>query len=287
MDIDHTKKLKRIIIHPWDGKRIYNVRHTKQVIIDNYPKHITSDFKIELSCFKHEEDMMMWQIDKKDLNISDLIDEQGSLALLKKLEDFTYPIFVQTDQCGNFIEIINHKNWVENWRLKAKEHATQNYDVNGNLEIFQKFYEIILNEKLFLNNKNSEAYWKLLFLNFSIAVPIEKEYFYKDSFFWNIMQLGPIEIKGRSNGYLSGTDFIQHFTSKKNADLKLIEKVKDAYDLQQPYDSYSSQLEFEITTTTGSSSRELRSKRATISFTIEQQFSYKEDISIIINNEIE
>lgn len=155
----------------------------------------------------------------------------------------------------------NHKEWTEDWRAKAKNLAVEEYDVNGNLDLFQKFYEIILMKK-FLENKNKEGFWKSLFLNFKIAVPLDPDYAHKQSFDWNLMHLGSKQIKGKSAGYLLENDFILSFKSKEFVDKEIVAKAIKIYGLKQPYDIFSPTIDLEINVKIEDQSRKLLSKTA-------------------------
>jgi hypothetical protein len=284
--MDHdNKKLKGIIIHPWNTKRIYKVHHERKISIENFPRKIISDFKIELTCLEQPEGDPVWQIDKTNLSIASIDEKNMALGLLKQLEEFTYPISVIVDSCGNLIKISNHKNWVENWRLKAKQLAIEEYDIDGDIEIFQKFYETLHDEKKFIENKNKEAFWKLLFLNFKIAVPLDAEYGSKEFVVWDLLQLETKKITGISKGSLSGPDFIQQFRAGEYLGKEIIETATAVYGLKPVYDMYSPRIEVKIDIITDNTSRRLKSKTAFVELVIEDQFSYSEEISIILSDE--
>lgn len=286
MDYNEDKKLKKIIIHPWSGTRIYGVRHVRKIVVNKFPRKIESEFLIEIKCKEQEGENTLWEINKTSPTINETNENDKSLALLKSLEDFTYPITVETDSSGNFISLKDHKEWTEEWRTKAKNLAIEEYDVNGNLDLFQKFYEIILDEEKFLDNKNREGFWRLLFLNFKIAIPLDPNYSHKQSFHWNLMHLGSKHIKGKSAGYLLGNDFILSFKSKDFVDKEIVAKAIKVYGLKQPYDIFSPTIDFEINAKIEDQSRKLLSKTAFLELSIEEQFNYKEEISIIFINEI-
>lgn len=286
MDYNEDKKLKKIIIHPWTGTRIYGVRHIRKIVVNKFPRKIESEFLIEIKCKESEGENKLWEINKTSPKINETNENDKSLALLKALEDFTYPITVEVDSSGSFVSLHNHKKWTEEWRIKAKNLAVEEYDINGNLEIFQKFYEIILDEKKFLENKNKEGFWRLLFLNFKIAIPIDSDYSYKQSFNWDLMHLGSKHVKGNSAGYLLKNDFILSFKSKDFVDKDIVTKAINVYGLEQPYGIFSSTLDFEVNATIEDQSRKLLNKTVFLELSIEEQFNYKEEISIIFINEI-
>lgn len=281
-----TKKLKGIIIHPWSTKRIYNVNHIRKIVIDRYPRTIESDFTIEMRCIEDNDSSRVWQVIKTSPVIKNIDEKDRSLQLLKTLEQFTYPLNVRVDSCGNFIELVNHSEWVETWRVKAKKLAQEEYDTDGNTDIFQQFYEILLNEQKFLDNKNREPFWKLLFLNFKIAVPLDAQFDNKESFTWDLMQLGTKHLKGKVSGFVADWKFVQHFKCKELLDKEIIEKAVDIYGLKPVHDMYAPLIEFEIDTVTEEETRKLISKKAVLDLIIEDQLNYKEEISIVFNNEI-
>lgn len=280
------KKLKGIIIHPWNTKRIYSVKHIRTIVIEKYPRTIESDFTIELKYVDDKEDSRIWEINKTEPVIKNIDEKDKSLQLLKTLEAFTYPMKIKVDVCGNFIELVDHSDWVEGWRVKAKKLAREQYDVDGNLDMFQQFYEIIRDSQKFLENKSRESFWKLLFLNFKIAVPLDAGYAGKESFFWDLMQLGKKQLKGKATGYVSDNKFIQHFKCKELLDKEIIKRAIDIYGLKPVYDMYAPSINFTIDTITEEGSRKLISKKAVLNLMIEDQLNYKEEISIVFNNEI-
>lgn len=282
----NTKKLKGIIIHPWVTKRIYNVNHLRTIVIDNYPRTIESDFRIELRCIENNNGSRVWEINKTNPVIKNIDKKDNSLQLLKTLEGFTYPIQVRVDGCGNFIELIDHEQWVENWRVKAKKLAQEEYDTDGNVDIFQQFFEIIRNEKKFLENKNRESFWKLLFLNFKIAVPIDANFTGKESVNWDLIQLGSKLMKGLTNGFVEGRNFVQHFKSRELLGKDSVEHAVRSYNLKPVYDVYAPTVQLDIDTITDDATRMLISKKAVLNLVIEDQLKYKEEISIIFNDEI-
>lgn len=286
MDHNEGKKLKKIIIHPWNGTRVYGVRHVRKIVVNKFPRKIESEFLVQITCKEESQEGMLWEINKTSPEISEINENDKSLALLKSLEDFTYPITVKTDTSGNFIALENHKDWVEEWRAKAKHLAMEEYDVNGNLDLFQKFYEIILDEKKFLENKNREGFWKLLFLNFKIAIPLDPNYSHKESFYWDLMHLGSKHIKGASAGYLLEGNFVLSFKSKNFVDKEMVAKAIKIYGLKQPYDIFTPTIDFEINAKIEDQSRKLLNKTVFLELSIEEQFNYKEEISIIFINEI-
>lgn len=281
-----TKKLKGIIIHPWNTKRIYKISHIRKIVIDNYPRSIESDFKIEIRCIEYNNDNKVWEVNKTNPVIKNIDEKDNSLRLLKTLESFTYPIQVKVDACGNFIELVDHKKWVENWRIKAKTLAQEEYDVNGNLDIFQQFFEIIRNEQKFLENKNKETFWKLLFLNFKIAVPVDADFAGKEMVTWDLMQLGAKHLKGSATGNIEGKNFIQHFRSRELLGKETIEDAVALYNLKTVYDLYSPTIQLDIHTVIDDASRMLISKNAVLDLIIEDQLKYKEEINIVFNDEI-
>lgn len=281
-----TKKLKGIIIHSWSTKRIYNVNHLRKIVIDRYPRVIESDFTIELGCIEDNEQYKVWEINKTSPVIKNVDDKDKSLQLLRALEEFTYPIKVKVDGCGNFLELYNHAEWVENWRIKAKKLAQEEYDVDGNVEIFQQFYEILLDQQKFLDNKNRESFWKLLFLNFRIAVPLDEAFSSKESFSWDLLQLGTAHIKGKVAGIVSERKFVQQYSAKELLAKDMIQKATDTYKLKPVEDIYSPTIDFKVDIITEEGTRKLISKKAVLDLVIEDKLNYKEEINIIFNDEI-
>ena len=164
--------------------------------------------------------------------------------------------------------------------------AQEEYDVDGNVEIFQQFYEILLNEQKFLDNKNKESFWKLLFLNFRIAVPLDEAFSSKESFLWDLMQLGTANIKGKATGIVFERKFIQQYRAKELLPKDSIEKATDVYRLKPVKDIYSPTIDFTVDIITEEGSRKLISKKAVLDLVIEDQLNYKEEINIIFSDEI-
>lgn len=287
MSFDKSKALKKIIIHAWDTIRVYAVHHRKELVINKNLKFVESDFEIELSCIEDLGEDKIWEINKKNVKIKNVDLENETLRLLSCLEDYTYPVQIKVDQCGNFIEVMNHKEWTENWRSKAKKLAIEEYDVNGNLEVFQKFYEVILNQRKFIENRAKEAYWNLLFINFRIAVPIDKNYTTDQACYWDLAVVGRQEIKGHNSTDLVNDNFVMNFKAHDNLDKHLIERIVDRYGLEKGADFFSSKMNATIDVEIENETRKLNYKSALIEFNVENQFSYSENITIKFSTEIE
>lgn len=77
------------------GTRVYGVRHVRKIVVNKFPRKIESEFLVEITCKQETEEGMFWEINKTSPTISETNENDKSLALLKSLEDFTYPMTVK------------------------------------------------------------------------------------------------------------------------------------------------------------------------------------------------
>ena len=66
----------------------------------------------------------------------------------------------------------------------------------------------------------------------------------------------------------------------------MVAKAIKIYGLKQPYDIFTPTIDFEINAKIEDQSRKLLNKTVFLELSIEEQFNYKEEISIIFINEI-
>ena len=270
----------RITHQYFTKKRIYQVDQVLETQQNGVATKTVTTFDLEYFCHNQKENTTVVVI-KKHSTPTLPGKENNFLELLQQLEAYTYPIAVEVSKHGDFIHIVNHENWLENWNKNTLAFLDNHGYSEEATGIQQRFYEIVKDENVFTNNKFKEPFWNLFFFN--PAFDIEQPVPLPAHITWDIKTFGTIAFKGtiqRTN--TGGRTAVTRFEATQQPDATLAETLGSI--LRLPGTDWQQQAaKLEIVTEFDLMYNRLQQKSAILEFTIGSHFSYLEKTTITLS----
>jgi hypothetical protein len=273
------------ITHPYfTTKRVYQVDQVLETLLNGVATKTATTFDFEYFCHNQKENTIVIVI-KKHSALALPGTENNFLELLQQFEAYTYPIAVEVSKHGDFIHIVNHKNWLENWNKNTLAFLEQHSYSEEATDLQQQFYEIVKDENVFAKNKFKEPFWNLFFFN--PAFDIKHLTPSAADITWDIKTFGPIAFQGtiqctNTNGRTATT----RFEATQPPDTALAETLQSM--LQLPGTGWQQQAaKLEIVTEFDLMYDRLQQKSAILEFTIGSHFSYLEKTIITLKKIID
>lgn len=141
----------------YSGTHVYHVENSLEVQFGE-KKGFHSSFKLSIQETENEDHTKNWRIEKIEDAL--LPSENDFMEVFQELEQSSYPLEIQVDVQGVFLNASNHKKNVENWKQKT----TSLREKYQNADVFRNQYlKNLEDESLFYTNKLKEPFWNLLF----------------------------------------------------------------------------------------------------------------------------
>ena len=258
----------------------FEITHKIKTIADDDAKEIQTSFDIEFFVLEKKSNFNTYEISKTKV-VNNPSHENTYLTFLENLDQLTYPIKIQTTSEGEFIKMVEFKEWLERWRENTAA-LMEEYDGNKNAkDILERFNLNVYDEKTFIQNKFKEPFWNLIFFN----PEVDEEQFNNAAISWNIKSIGNLECKGMTKFIQSSTgELLLCFESQEVVNEECTEMINFITDKQYSQDQYIADLK--IITALDAVYNKIKHKSAIFEIQTDTLFHYKEETFLNIKREI-
>ncbi|MBS7253707.1 hypothetical protein [Flavobacterium branchiicola] len=172
----------------------FEITQQLNAMVNDKTSKIQTSFEVEFLVLEKKPNFNVYQVSKTKV-VNHPSQENTFLAFLESLEELTYPIKIQTTSQGEFVKMVEYKEWLEKWEENTAL-LMQEYEGDGNAkDILEKFNLNIYNEKNFTQNKFKEPFWNLIFFNPKVD---QDDVQANQTINWNIKTIGKLECTGKT-----------------------------------------------------------------------------------------
>lgn len=259
----------------------FEITHKISTIVNDNAKEIQTSFNVEFLALEKKSNFNTYEVSKTKV-INNPSHENTYLTFLENLEQLTYPIKIQTTSQGEFVKLIEYKEWLERWE-KNTAILMEEYDGNKNAkDILEKFNLNVYDKQIFTQNKFKVPFWNLIFFNPEVD---KEEHPNKTIINWNIKSIGNVECAGKTKFVISDTgESLLYFESQEVVNEGCTERINFVTSNKTNLEQYVTNVKA-ITALDTSHSR-IKYKSAIFEIQTDTSFHYKEEIFLNIKREI-
>ena len=258
---------------------IFEVIQSLNISVNGHQSSLKTNFEIDFEIQEKTNSERIYIIKKaRDTKVDN--NDNSHLVILEQLEWFTYPLKIATSLEGNFLRMLDHKKWLDNWKHNVQL-LLDEYDNLENLkDIRDKYYEIVKDEQLFIANKFKEPFWNLIF--FSPPIDNVNKPDLGTTLNWNVKSIGVLPCVGRTIiKNPASEELIIYFESEQKITHNIVETMQSKLqDVKWDEQKINLQVEANFNT----QHRKLKNKKAVFEFSISESFSYIEKTVINVKN---
>ncbi|MBF7091734.1 hypothetical protein IUY40_09285 [Flavobacterium sp. ALJ2] len=259
----------------------FEITHKISTIVNDNAKEIQTSFNVEFLALEKKSNFNTYEISKTKV-INTPSHKNSYLTFLENLEQLTYPIKIQTTSQGEFVKLIEYREWLERWEENTAI-LMEEYDGNENAkDILEKFNINVYDEQIFMQNKFKEPFWNLIFFNPKIE---DDEQSNNITINWNLKSIGNVECTGKTKFVKSDTgESLLCFESQDVINEGCTEIINFITSNKANQNEYMTKVKA-ITALDTSHSR-VKYKSAIFEIQKDTSFHYKEEIFLNIRREI-
>jgi hypothetical protein len=260
----------------------FEITHKINTIVNDNVKEIQTSFNVEFFALEKKSNFNTYEISKTKVVCTPPSHENTYLTFLENLDQLTYPIKIQTTSQGEFVKLIEYKEWLERWEENTAI-LMEEYDDNKNAkDILERFNLNVYEEQTFTQNKFKEPFWNLIFFNPEID---KEEQSTNTAINWNIKSIGNLECVGKTKFVISDAgESLLCFESQEVVDeecTEIINFITSNKANQKPY-----MTNLKVITTLDNSHSKIKHKSAIFEIQTDTLFHYKEETFLNIKREI-
>jgi hypothetical protein len=256
---------------------VFEVTQSLAITMHGFQNILKTRFNVEFLALNKDENKRVFGIKKNKFPNIPASDDSYS-EIIEELDQYIYPIEIETDLEGNFLEILNYSKWLKNWELKTESIHLKFKDSQNAKNIRAKYFETIKDKDKFIENRFKEPFWNLLFFN----PPLDKTNSSDlgTALNWNLMSIGLLNCSGRTElKNTSSEEVVIYFESRQKISEEIIEKLKTKTNLiDVNWEELKSNLQ--VGATFNTFEKKVKSKKALFELVIEGGFSYVEETVI-------
>ena len=259
----------------------FEITHKINTIVNDNVKEIQTSFNVEFLVLEKKSNFNTYEINKtKVINKPD--HENTYLTFLENLDQLTYPIKIQTTSQGEFIKMVEYKEWLKRWEEKTAI-LMEEYDDNKNAkDILERFNLNVYDEQTFTQNKFKEPFWNLIFFNPEVD---EEGQSNNTAINWNIKSIGNLECIGKTKFVVSDSgESLLCFESQELVNEECTEMINFITGNKSNYNQYATNVK--VITTLDTFNRKAKHKNAIFEIQRGNLFYYKEETFLNIKREI-
>jgi hypothetical protein len=255
-------------------RKTLTASHELTVHVQNIKEYGHTSFTVHLDFLEMHDDKSIIIVNREEVTTtSDSKNEY--VSIWQQFEQATYPLTVETNGYGDFINIIDFEVWLTAWQKKADDIVTASGNSAMAKDARGRFLSRISNPKLFVSNSLKDAFWNVMFSNFDEVNP---------SFQWYIKSIGALTCNGTLQEVETGekTSAV-HFFAETLLPEDMIDILKDSASLEHVHwIKRAATLELDLVY----EQNKLIGKEASFTLVIDEDFSYIEKVSIEFKPEI-
>jgi hypothetical protein len=256
---------------------VFEVTQSLAITMHGFQNILKTRFNVEFLALNKDENKRVFGIKKKKFPNIPAFDDSYS-EIIEELELHIYPIEIETDLEGNFLEILNYNKWLKNWELKTDSSHLKFQDSQNAKNIRNNYFETLKDKQKFIENRFKEPFWNLLFFN----PPLDKvnNQDLGTSLNWNLMSIGLLNCTGRTElKNTSSEEVVIYFESRQKITEEIIEKLKTKTNLNDVnWEDLKTNLQ--VGATFNTFEKKVKSKKALFELIIEGEPSYVEETVI-------
>jgi hypothetical protein len=259
----------------------FEITHKINTIVNENVKEIQTSFNVTFLALEKKSNFNTYEINKTK-TINKPAHENTYLAFLENLDQLTYPIKIQTTSKGEFVKMIEYKEWLERWEENTAI-LMEEYDDNKNAkDILERFNLNVYHEKTFTKNKFKEPFWNLIFFNPEVD---QEEQTNNTAINWNIKSIGNLECAGKTKFVISDAgESLLCFESQETVNEECTEKINVITSNKNNQKQYAANIK--VIATLDTSHRKIKYKSAIFEIQTDALFHYKEETFLNIKREI-
>ena len=259
----------------------FEITHKIKTIVDDNVKEIQTSFDIEFFILEKKSNFNTYEISKTKV-VNNPSHENTYLTFLGNLDQLTYPIKIQTTSQGEFVKMVEYKEWLERWEENTAA-LMEEYDGNKNgKDILERFNLNVYDEKTFIQNKFKEPFWNLIFFNPEVD---EEGQSNNIAINWNIKSIGNLECIGKTKFVVSDSgESLLCFESQEAVNKECTEMINFITGNKFNHNQYATNVK--VITTLDSFNRKAKHKSAIFEIQTDTLFYYKEETFLNIKKEI-
>lgn len=259
----------------------FEITHKINTIVNDNAKEIQTSFDVEFLALEKKSNFNIYEISKTKV-INYPCHENTYLTFLENLDQLTYPIKIQTTSQGEFVKMIEYKEWLERWEENTAI-LMEEYDGNKNAkDILERFNLSVYDEQTFTQNKFKEPFWNLIFFYPEVD---DKEQSNNTAINWHIKSIGSLECVGRTKFVVSDTDeSLLCFESEEEVNEECTEMINFITNNKSNQNQYVTNVK--VITALDTSHRKIKYKSAIFEIQTDALFHYKEETFLNIKREI-
>jgi len=259
----------------------FEITHKINTIVNDNAKEIQTSFDVKFLALEKKSNFNTYEISKTKV-VNNPGHENSYLTLLENLNQLTYPIKIQTTSQGEFVKMIEYKEWLERWEENTAI-LMEEYDDNKNAkDILERFNLNVYNEQTFAKNKFKEPFWNLIFFNPEVD---KEEQSNQTAINWNIKSIGNLECIGKTKFVVSdSSESLLCFESQEAVNEECTEMINSITGNKASQNQYMANVKV-ITALDASHSR-IKYKSAFFEIQAGTLFHYKEETFLNIKRDI-
>jgi hypothetical protein len=260
---------------------VFEVTQALTITMNSIQQVLKTRFDVHFLIQEKEEGKRTYLINKSKVAAFP-IGDNNYLKIVEDLEFYTYPIKIQTNDEGNFLNMIAHKEWLHDWKENSKVMIGQ-YSATDNIkDIINKYYDGAKDEKAFIANRFKEPYWNLLFFNPPIDNPYKADL--GTTLNWNIKSIGIIPCVGKTKLRNPASEEVDiYFEALQKLPQNIIDGMKSKTEFPNvKWEELKATLQ--VASTFDTINKKLKRKKALFEFKIDGYFSYVEETTVSVKN---
>jgi hypothetical protein len=261
---------------------VFEVTQSLAVTMNGFQTTLKTRFDVVFLIQEKTDQGRVYLINKSKI-VAIPIDDNNYLKVIEDLEQYTYPIKIETNNEGHFKKILDHTTWLKEWEQKTLA-IVEEYGNSENVKDMRNNYlEVIKNESLFITNKFKEPFWNLLFFNPPLDNVNNPDIGTKLN--WNVKSIGTMPCIGRTKVKNPASKIvIINFESLQKIPQDSIDNLQEKID-GNDIKWENQKINLQVDATFDTINRKIINKKALFEFIIPNRFSYIEEIDLVLKKD--